>query len=406
MLGRYFSSAIEKVRSEGRYRVFTELESSIEKKAAAYNKYYDKNLLIFCSNDYLCMSKNEYVLNAFINSAKTFGVGSGGTRNISGTTTSIVNLESEVADLHQKESALVFTSGYVANQASIVAISNIMPECVVFSDEQNHASIISGIKEGGMKKEIFKHNDTFDLESKLKLYPYHQPKLIIFESVYSMTGDIAKIPEFIALAKKYNALTYIDEVHSVGIYGKEGAGIARAMGVDMDIDIIQGTFSKAYGVVGGYIAAKNIVVDAIRSYASGFIFTTSLPPAVLSAALASVQYLRKSSKERERLMLNVAFLKKELRDNNIQILENNTHIVVVMIRDAHLCKEIYTKLLSEYGIYIQGINFPTVPRGEERLRITISPFITKDMIKYLVASLKKVLSLEHAQKGKVSNFGD
>ncbi|MFQ3307298.1 MAG: 5-aminolevulinate synthase [Candidatus Midichloriaceae bacterium] len=372
----YFISAIDSIKAEGRYRVFTELKYTIPSKVTAHNTKTSQKISIWCSNDYLCMSKHPKVINALVEGAKTHGVGAGGTRNISGTTDALVALEKEISDLHNKESGLVFTSGYVANQATLSAISKIIPDCIIFSDQDNHASIIQGIK---------------DLEEKLRAHPIETPKLIAFESVYSMSGDISPVDKICDLAEKYNAITYIDEVHSVGLYGKRGAGISQQLGCEDKVDIIQGTFAKAYGVIGGYIASKNHIVDAIRSYATGFIFTTSLPPSIALSILASVRHLKDSSEERSKLQEVVLKLKTKLKLKNIPFLKNDTHIISIMIRESNLCQEVYKDLLHNHNIYVQGITFPTVPKGEERLRITPTPHHTDEMIDELINSLEIVL---------------
>ena len=398
---KYFRSALSKIKSEGRYRVFTELKGNSTNKVKAFSIKHNTEIDIWCSNDYLLMSKNKVVIKALAKGAYEFGVGSGGTRNISGTSNAIIQVEKEISDLHNKESALIFTSGYIANQATLSTISKIIPNCVIFSDEHNHASIIYGIKESKLEKVIFKHNDMDDLEDKLKKYSVDRPKLIVFEAVYSMSGDIPPVSKICKLAKKYGALTYVDEVHSVGIYGKEGAGICEELGYQDQVDIIQGTFAKAFGVIGGYIASKYEIIDSIRSYSPGFIFTTSLPPAIASATLASIKYLRKSNIEREKLKSVVSLLKSKLKNKGIDFLENQTHIISVMINDAKLCNDIYTDLLKVYSIYVQGINFPTVPRGKERLRITANPFHTEEMVDKLVNSLHAVLSSYNTNYKKI-----
>jgi 5-aminolevulinate synthase len=401
MIPDYFSLALDKVKAEGRYRIFTELKGCPSNKVQAYSIKADKSLDVWCSNDYLCMSKNQFVVEALAQGAYEYGVGSGGTRNISGTSHAIVEVEREISDLHNKDSALIFTSGYVANQATLSTISKIIPNCVIFSDQDNHASIIYGIKESNLEKVVFSHNDMEDLEEKLQKYPLECPKLIVFEAVYSMSGDIAHVAKICDLAKKYNALTYVDEVHSVGIYGAQGAGMCEALGFQDHIDIIQGNFSKAYGVIGGYIAARHEIVDSIRSYAPGFIFTTSLPPAIASSILVSIRYLRQHDEERIKLQNVVAKLKAKLKEKGIEFLNNETHIIVVMIRDAELCQKVYMEMLNTNNIYVQGINFPTVPKRQERLRITANPFHTDEMIDHLVDSLQKVLQKFHV--GDFSN---
>lgn len=388
----HFLSALSKIKAEGRYRIFTELKGYSSNSVKAYSVKHDKDITLWCSNDYLSMSKNPTVIDALAKGAYEFGVGSGGTRNISGTSNAIINVEKEISDLHNKDAALVFTSGYIANQATLSTISKIIPNCVIFSDQNNHASIIYGIKESNLEKVIFHHNDMSDLESKLKEYPPECPKIIVFEAVYSMSGVVANVSKICELAKKYNALTYVDEVHSVGIYGKEGSGICEELGYQDEVDIVQGTFAKAYGVIGGYIAAKHEIIDSIRCYSPGFIFTTSLPPAIAEAILCSIKYLRKSDLERDKLKDIVSLLKSKLNDKGIKFLQNETHIISVMINDATLCQKVYTDLLQDHNVYVQGINFPTVPKGQERLRITANPFHTEEMVNDFVDALCTVLT--------------
>ena len=347
-----------------------------------------KDIIVWCSNDYLGMSQNKLVINKVINSIKNMGIGSGGTRNISGNSIEIVNLEKEIATLHQKEKAIVFTSGYIANETTISTLLNILDNSVVFSDEKNHASIITGIKKSNAKKEIFKHNDLDHLENLMKKYPLDANKLIVFESVYSMDGDFGNIEGIVKLAKQYNALTFLDEVHAVGMYGETGAGVADKLGLNNEIDIIQGTLGKAFGTIGGYISSTNLICDVVRSYASGFIFTTAMPPAIASAAKTSIQYLKKSNKERLLQQKNTILLKKYLSRENISYLDNKSHIVPVMVHNPIKCKEISNILLDEFGHYIQPINYPTVPVGTERLRITPGPLHTEEMIANLTNALK------------------
>jgi 5-aminolevulinate synthase len=318
------------------------------------------------------------------------GAGSGGTRNISGTTHYHVELEAELADLHGKEAALLFTSAYIANDATLSTLQRLIPGLVIFSDEKNHASMIQGIRHGGGEKHIFRHNDVEDLEDKLKKFPRGTPKIIVFESVYSMDGHIAPIAAFADLAKKYNALTYLDEVHAVGLYGPRGGGIAEREGVMGRIDIINGTLAKGFGVMGGYIAASKGCCDAIRSYAPGFIFTTSLAPAIATGALASIRHLKSSNVERERLRERVATLKRHLAEAKLPVMDNPSHIVPVMVGDPVHCKAVTDMLLERYGIYVQPINYPTVPRGSERLRFTPTPLHSDADIETLVASLLEV----------------
>lgn len=389
---KIFNHSLDQVKKEGRYRTFTELQFAKSNHPVAYSPRFSREITIWCSNDYLGMSQNESVIEYSINAVKEAGVGSGGTRNISGTNSYIVALEKELADLHAKESALVFTSGYVANQATLSTLTKIIPDIVMISDEMNHASMIQGIRDSKAEKRIFKHSDVADLERILQEYPNERPKIIIFESVYSMQGDIAPMKEICDLARKYNALTYLDEVHSVGMYGARGAGIAQMLGVEDGIDIMQGTLAKAFGVIGGYIAGRPEIVDAIRSYAPGFIFTTSLPPSVSSAALASIRHLKSSDAEREKHQAAVKKVKSLMDAAGISYMSNQTHIIPVLICDPVKSQQISEKLLSEHGIYVQHINFPTVPRGTERLRITPTPLHTEEMMVSFVEALDKVLS--------------
>jgi 5-aminolevulinate synthase len=386
-----FKSAIDRVKEEGRYRIFTELLYSPDRIPVAYSPRFGRDITVWCSNDYLGMSRHPKVIAAMVKAVKEMGVGSGGTRNISGNNSPIVALENELADLHRKEAGLVFTSGYIANQATLSTLAKIIPDIVMFSDELNHASMIHGVKDGRSAKEIFRHSDLQHLEELLKQYPLERPKIILFESVYSMTGDAAPIKEFCDLAKKYNALTYIDEVHSVGLYGKRGAGIAETLGVADRIDVIQGTLAKAYGVIGGYVTGKREFVDAIRSYAPGFIFTTSLPPGITSAALASIRHLKESEEERQQMHHMVQVVKGKLDVAGISYLPNNAHIIPVVVGNAAKCQQIGETLLRDFGIYIQPINFPTVPHGTERLRITPTPMHNEKMADELVHALSLVL---------------
>jgi len=386
-----FSQSIAEVKNEGRYRIFTDLDFTNSAPPVGYSKRFGREITVWCSNDYLGMSQNEKVKNAAAQALMTHGVGSGGTRNISGTNNLIVDLEGEIADLHSTESALLFTSGYVANQATISTMTKIFPNIVMFSDELNHASMIHGIRDSRCEKVVFEHSNLADLEEKLASYPIDTPKLILFESVYSMQGDISPIREIVALAKKYNALTYLDEVHSVGLYGDRGAGVANMLGVESEIDIMQGTLAKAYGVIGGYIAGKADIIDAIRSHAPGFIFTTSLPPTVTAAAKASIEHLKSSNDERRKMHENVKYVVDKLDGYDIKYFKNTTHIVPVFIGDPNIAREISEELLRDYGLYIQHINYPTVPKGTERLRITPTPLHTKEMADFLCDSLAKVI---------------
>ena len=387
-----FKKSLDKLKSEGNYRVFADLEKLAGNFPQALN-YKDNSVsevTVWCSNDYLGMSQNKDVLESMNNALKKVGAGSGGTRNISGTNHYHVLLERELCYLHQKEAALLFNSGYLANQATLSTLGKKIPNCVFFSDEKNHASMIQGIKNSGAKKVIFKHNNLNDLEKNLKKFPKSQPKVIAFESVYSMDGDFAPIGSICSLAKKYNSLTFLDEVHAVGIYGERGAGVAERDKVMGQVDIIQGTLAKAFGVIGGYITAKKETIDFVRSFSSGFIFTTSLPPCIAAGAYASIRHLKFSSSEREKLFKVVTDLKSSLKKNNLPFIDNNSHIIPVIIGDPILCKKASQVLLDDFQVYVQPINYPTVPRGEERLRITASPQHTSKMIKKLVTALCSV----------------
>ena len=388
----HFKSSLDKLKSEGNYRVFADLEKLAGNFPQALN-YKDNSVsevTVWCSNDYLGMSQNKDVLESMTNALKKVGAGSGGTRNISGTNHYHVLLERELCYLHQKEAALLFNSGYLANQATLSTLGKKIPDCVFFSDEKNHASMIQGIKNSGAKKVIFKHNNLDDLEKNLKRFPKQQPKIIAFESVYSMDGDFSPIRSICSLAQKYNALTFLDEVHAVGIYGERGAGVAERDKVMDQVDIIQGTLAKAFGVIGGYITAKKETIDFVRSFSSGFIFTTSLPPCIAAGAYASIRHLKFSSSEREKLFKVVSDLKNALKKNNIPFIDNKSHIIPVIIGDPMLCKKASQMLLDDFQVYVQPINYPTVPKGEERLRITASPQHTSKMIKKLVTALCSV----------------
>mgnify|MGYP001266690683 FL=1 len=386
-----FNNEIKKIKNENRYRIFNEIKKNDSYPIATnINKGQEKQIIIWCSNDYLGMSKNQLILNKAINSIKKYGIGSGGTRNISGTHQPIVKLEKEIANLHNKESALVFTSGYVANESTISSLTKILKDSIVFSDEKNHASIISGIKKNKCEKIIFNHNDMTDLQNKLSSVDINRPKIIIFESIYSMDGSIGDISGILKLSKAYNAFTYVDEVHAVGMYGKLGAGISEKLNLQKELNIIQGTLAKAYGTIGGYITADYNICDAIRSTASGFIFTTSLPPLIAESAKASIRYLKTHKHLRQKQKENVNFLKSQLIKRNLEIIPNDTHIIPLMIRDANLCNKISERLLKKYGHYIQPINYPTVKMGEERLRITPGPLHSKEMMLNLVESLESV----------------
>jgi 5-aminolevulinate synthase len=395
-------SKLNQLKSESRYRTFVELErqTGLHPHAVWNSPDGPKDVVIWCSNDYLGMGQNPDAVKALTNAIDTHGTGAGGTRNISGTSAAIVALEAELAELHGKERALVLTSGYVANEASISAIAGLFDDILILSDEMNHASIISGIRYARCDKVIFRHNDVAHLEELLAAQPLDRPKLIIFESVYSMDGDTSPIAEIVALAETYNALTYLDEVHAVGMYGDEGGGIAQMRGLQDRVDMIQGTLGKAYGVVGGYIAADDVICDAVRSFGSGFIFTTALPPALAHGALATVRHLRRSTNERQAQQRQATRLKTKLRNAGLPLLEGDTHIIPVMVRDAAKCSRICQILLQEFSIYVQPINYPTVPVGTERLRLTPGPLHSDAMIDDLVASLLKAFAVASDEQAK------
>ncbi len=387
-----FSSRIAALHAEGRYRVFADIKRERGAfPAARRRKGGDiSEVTVWCSNDYLGMGQHPAVLAAMHEAIDSAGAGSGGTRNISGTTHYHVDLEAELADLHGKEAALVFSSAYMANDAALSTLQRLLPGCVVFSDEKNHASMIAGIRNGRGEKHIFRHNDLADLEARLQAVPRATPKIIAFESVYSMDGYISPIAEIRTLAQKYNALTYLDEVHGVGLYGSRGGGIAERDGVMDRIDIINGTLAKGFGVMGGYIAASRNCCDAIRSYASGFIFSTSMAPAIAAGALASIRHLKTSSVERIRHQERVGAVKARLAAAGIALLPNPSHIVPVMVNNPVHCKALSDSLLDAHGIYVQPINYPTVPRGTERLRITPTPDHTDAQIDHLVTALSEL----------------
>jgi 5-aminolevulinate synthase len=386
----FFKDAIASLKAEGRYRVFNDLERRAGHFPQAYSHATGKEVTVWCSNDYLGMGQHPVVVEAMKKAIDTYGTGAGGTRNISGNHHLIVELEKTLAKLHHKEAGLVFTSGYISNEATLCTLAANMPGCVVFSDECNHASMIHGIRASRAEKFVFRHNDVEHLEMLLKNVPEDCPKIIAFESVYSMDGDIGHIAKFCDLAEKYNALTYLDEVHAVGMYGPNGAGVAEREGIMERVDIIQGTLGKAFGLMGGYITGSAIMLDMIRSFAPGFIFTTSIPPALAAGAIASINYLMQSNVERKAQQANAAKLKARLKSAGIPILDTETHIVPVMVGDAVRCKLAADKLLHEYGIYVQPINFPTVARGTERLRFTPGPLHTDKMIDALTKALVQV----------------
>ena len=388
-----FEAAIDRLHAEGRYRVFIDIlrnKGAYPNARCFHGHNGPKPITVWCSNDYLAMGQHPKVISAMEEALHNVGAGSGGTRNIGGNTHYHIELEQELADLHGKDGALLFTSGYVSNDATLSTLARILPGCIIFSDELNHASMIAGIRNSGCEKRVFRHNDVEHLEELLAAEDPNVPKLIAFESVYSMDGDVAPIHAICDLADKYNALTYLDEVHAVGMYGAHGGGISERDEAAARLTIIEGTLGKAFGVMGGYIAADQKIIDVIRSYAPGFIFTTSLSPVLVAGALASVRHLKQSSEEREGQQAAAATLKQLFRDAGLPVMDTTTHIVPLMVGDPVKAKRISDMLLAEYGVYVQPINFPTVPRGTERLRFTPGPSHDEAMMRDLTAALVEI----------------
>lgn len=395
----HFQQQIDAIKREGRYRTFANIEriaGRFPKAIYRNDEGLEKEITIWCSNDYLGMGQHPVVVEAAKKALENSGAGAGGTRNISGTTRYHVELEESLADLHQKEAALVFSSGYVANEGTLSTLGKMLPGCVIFSDAGNHASMIHGIREAKCEKHVFRHNDVEHLEELLKSVDIARPKIIAFESVYSMDGDIGHIKEICDLAEKYNALTYLDEVHAVGLYGPRGGGVAEERGLMDRVDIIEGTFGKAYGAMGGFITGPRAIVDSIRSFASVFIFTTSLPPAVLAAARASVEHLKVSTIERERAKRNVALFKSLLEQADLPYMQGPSHIVPLIVGEPNCCREVTEILMRDYNVYVQPINYPTVPRGTERMRLTCTAAHSEEDIRYMAGVLDDLWRTHHA----------
>lgn len=394
-----YNDKLSALKREGNYRYFANMERIVGRFPRALyrpdNGSSPKEVTIWCSNDYLGMGQHPKVIAAMHDAIDTCGAGAGGTRNISGTTRYICDLEDSLADLHNKEAGLVFTSGYISNEASLAVLASLLPDCVIISDALNHASMIAGMRASKQEKMIFKHNDLEHLEAILKSIPASRPKIIAFESVYSMEGTIAPIKEIAALAKKYGALTYLDEVHAVGMYGARGGGIAEREGLLDEIDIIEGTLGKAYGVMGGFITGKKAFIDTVRSFASSFIFTTALPPAILAGALASVEHLKTSTEERTTHQANVARLKGHFEECGLPYLKGPSHIVPLIVGEPNCCREVTDILLRDFDIYVQPINYPTVPKGTERLRLTATAAHSFEDIDYMATILRDLWEHNH-----------
>jgi 5-aminolevulinate synthase len=388
----YFTRALDRLRDEHRYRVFADLERIAGRfpRALWHSPQGPRDVIVWCSNDYLGMGQHPKVIGAMIETATRMGTGAGGTRNIAGTNHPLVELERELADLHGKDAALVFTSGYVSNETGISTLAKLLPDCLILSDEWNHNSMIEGVRQSKCEKQVFRHNNMAHLEALLQAADPHRPKLIVFETLYSMDGDVAPINRICDLAQRYDAMTYADEVHAVGMYGLRGGGQAELQGAMARIDVVEGTLAKAFGCLGGYLAASAALVDAVRSYAPGFIFTTALPPAICAAAAAAIRHLKTSSFERERHQERAARVKAVLNSSGLPVMPNDTHIVPVLVGDPERCKAATDLLLAEHGIYIQPINYPTVRRGTERLRITPTPYHEDALIDALAEALVEV----------------
>ena len=400
-----FQAAIDRLHDEGRYRVFIDVlrnKGSYPNARCFAGHNGPKPITVWCSNDYLGMGQHPAVITAMEEALHDVGAGSGGTRNIGGNTHYHVDLEAELADLHGKEGALLFTSGYVSNEATLATLGKLLPGCVIFSDELNHASMIAGIKNSGCEKRVFRHNDLEHLEQMLREEDPDTPKLIAFESVYSMDGDVSPITAICDLADRYGALTYCDEVHAVGMYGARGGGISERDEVAHRVTILEGTLGKAFGVMGGYVAADQTIIDCIRSYAPGFIFTTSLSPVLVAGALASVRHLKQSGEERAAQQDGAASLKAKLAEAGLPVMDSVTHIVPLLVGCPVKAKRISDILLAEYGLYVQPINYPTVPRGTERLRFTPSPVHSAAMIDELVDALSEVWSRLELEKRRAA----
>jgi 5-aminolevulinate synthase len=388
----YFAGALARLRDERRYRVFADLERLAGRfpHAIWHSPQGPRDVIVWCSNDYLGMGQHPKVIGAMVETATRMGTGAGGTRNIAGTNHPLVDLERELADLHRKEAALVFTSGYVSNETGISTIAKLLPNCLILSDELNHNSMIEGVRQSKCEKQIFRHNDMAHLEDLLRAADPSRPKLVVFETLYSMDGDVAPTDCICDLAERYRAMTYADEVHAVGMYGPRGGGQAEQQGTMARIDVIEGTLAKAFGCLGGYITASSALCDAVRSYAPGFIFTTALPPPICAAATAAIRHLKASSFERERHQERAARVKAVLNAAGLPVMPNDTHIVPVFVGEPEKCKEATDLLLAEHGIYIQPINYPTVPKGSERLRITPTPYHADAVIDALAEALVDV----------------